>query len=412
MSRNPFTSNTYQDYWLKHFAQGKQSYSFDFIKNLQFIKHHYLPYYVNAGKNSTNGITYDLDCGEEDFKGKTCLIYDVPNYQPLNNSAKPNGLKVYKIRQYKGFLANLNGFSNLEDYMVSVMSSKSRTKYRSTLKKFEHCFNTTYKIDYKSITKERCSEALAEFKELLQKRHESLGIDTSIIDKWEFYNDLIYPMINEGKALLISVYADNKPVSMSLAFVEETKLTGAVKAFDPDYYKFNVGHIELAKLIEWCFENNVSILDFSKGEYEYKTKWTNESYLYHCHVLFDSSNVFSQITAYLLAKFFEFKQYLRDKNFNLFVVKLKYKLKNLFRNTSILDTKIEVEPLAKNIDLNLFKLIDLKDSNSVYLKRIIFDLIYRKPEPLSNIKVYTTNQKNSKSFIVLGELNKFKIHIN
>ena len=410
MSRNPFTSHLYQELWLKHFAKGKQPYAFNFIPNVKFIKHAFLPYYVNVGKNATNGITYDINEAATDYENKTFLVYDVPEFANTNKFPSDVGrLKSYKIRQYKGFLANFKGFNSLEDYMASVMSAKSRNKHRSTLRKFENCFSVSYKIYYKDTSKEACDEALTYFKQLIVERHKDLKIDTNIIAKWNFYHELIFPMIQKGKALLICVNVDNKPISMSLAFIEGNKMIGSVKAFNPDYYKFNIGHIELGKLIEWCFDNNIQILDFSKGEYEYKTKWTNEEYGYDCHILYDASNIKCRLTASLLALYFRLKQYLRDKNVNLLFKKLKFQFKNSAKPNLKADPEVSIKPLDTTIDLNELRQVDMEDKNLNFLNRTILDLLYRNPEPISNIKIYTKREKGLVNYLVVGNTNKFQI---
>ncbi|HLV69633.1 MAG TPA: GNAT family N-acetyltransferase [Xanthomarina sp.] len=410
MNSNPFTSQLYQDLWLKHFAREKHAYDFNFISNVKFVKHAFFPYYINVGGNSTNGITYDLHKEANDFKNKTFLVYDVPRFANINlPSCDFENLKICKVRQYKGFLANLKEFSNLEDYMASVMSSKSRNKYRSALRKFENCFSVSYKIYYKNTSKEACDVALNYFKQLIVERHEDLRIDTNIIAKWDFYRELIFPMIQKGKALLICVNVDNIPISMSLAFIEGDRMIGSVKAFNSDYYKFNIGHIELGKLIEWCFNNNIKILDFSKGEYEYKSKWTNEEYGFDCHILYDASNLKCRLTASLLAHYFSLKQYLRSKNVNLLFKKLKFQFKNSVKRNLKAEPEVSIKPLDTTIDLNELRQIDMEDKNLNFLNRTILDLLYRNPEPISNIKIYTKREKDMVNYLVVGTVNKFRI---
>lgn len=409
MSLNPFTSNIYQDLWLKYFAKAKKSYSFNFIKDIKFIKHPLFSYYINVGKNSTNGISYILNDKSEDYKNKTFLIYDVPSICEMNKSEGFKSLKTYKIEQYKGFLANFDEFNSLNEYMVSVMSSKSRNKYKSTLRKFEKCFDVSYKIYYKDVTETEYNEALNNFKNLIIERHKDLKIDTNIIDKWNFYQELLFSLIRQGKALLNCVNINNKPISMSLAFVDGQNLIGSIKAFNPDYYKFNTGHIELGKLIEWCFDNKISKLDFSKGEYEYKSKWTNEEYKYYCHVIYDSSNFYCVLTSSILANYFKLKQYLRNRNVNLFLKKLKFQFKSTFRFKTKKEPKISIKPIEKDFNFNDLDLIHVEDDNLNFLNRTVIDLLYRNPEPISNIKIYIKKEKNLMNYIVVGKENNFQI---
>lgn len=408
MSHNPFTSKIYQDNWLKHFVGGKTSKSFSFIKGLSFYKHAYLPYYINVGKNSTNGITYQIDAGFEDYKGKTFLIYDVPEYCMPDNSINLKKLKSYKVRQYKGFLADLKGYDNLESYMLDAFSAKSRNKHRSTIKKLEACFDVSYHIYDKTTSKNEYDQVIQGFRDLVLKRYDSLQLDTNLIGEWSFYEEVIYPMLKNGQALMINVCVEGKPEAMSLVFVEDTKITGAIKAFNPDFYKFNIGHIELGKLIEWCFENGINTLDFSKGEYEYKTKWTNREYLYHCHIVYDSSSFTSGITAFFLAKYFQLKQYLRDKRFNYFVVKMKYKFKNLKGSSGA--PMLKISSLSEVLDFDSFQLVDLENDSQVNLKRIVYDMLYRKQESIKNVAVYK-QASDSKTYYIVGRKSQLKVEV-
>ncbi len=389
MKHNPFTAKTYQDTWLRYFAKDKVGKQFQFIKNQLFIKHQFLPYYINAGRNMTNGMTYEIDNDKTDYKGKTLVIYDVPDYCDAINQPKNSKLKISKVRQYKGFLADLSGVNSFDDYLQKNLNNKSRNKFRSSLKKFESCFDVSYQYYYGEIELEVYNTMMADFKYLVESRYSDLKIETNLINEWPFYKELVYNMLQEKKAMIVSIEVAGKPISMSLAFLSDNSLVGAVKAFNTDYYKFNVGHIEISKFIGWCIDHDKKVLDFSKGEYEYKTKWTNTNYLYNCHVVYDSSSLTSSITGSLLVKYFQFKQYLRDKNFNLFVAKTRYTVKNL-GSKKVEKLPFKIHPWTDNYDLEQFQLINLNTEVKThpFLKRLIFDGLFQKPESFSGLEVY------------------------
>ncbi|EGV45014.1 GNAT family N-acetyltransferase [Bizionia argentinensis JUB59] len=414
MKASPFTSKTYQKTWLKYFAKKQIVKKFEFIKNLSFIKHPFLPYYINAGRNMTNGITYEIDYLQQDFKNKTIVIYDVPDYCDDSKSPKKSSLKVRKVRQYKGFLADLKGVSSFNDYIQNTLNSKSRNKFRSTLKKFESCFDVDYKFYYGKTDLGAYEIMMVGFKKLLEIRYGDLKIETNLSHEWPFYQELVYNMLREKKAMIISIEVSGKPISMSLAFVGENTLVGAVKAFNADFYKFNVGHIEISKFIEWSIKNNIQTLDFSKGEYEYKTKWTNTNYLYNCHILYDASSISSRLNGCLLIKYFELKQYLRDKNFNLFVAKLRFAIKKLgSKNSQQLSYKIL--ELKDDFNMNEFEItsLDKEEGSYPFLKRIVFDGLYQKPEELIGVELYKSIDKtdNKMRFLVYGNKHKYFIAI-
>ncbi|WP_223034494.1 GNAT family N-acetyltransferase [Hanstruepera marina] len=411
MINNPFTSKTYELTWLKHFSRHKEGIAFNFVDGLKFYKHLFLPYFINVGRNSTNGITYNLDHNARDYKSKTLLIYDVPSYYKINPPAEDSPIKLYSIKQYKGYLANLESVDNLESYLLKELNTKSRNKFRSALRKFETCFDVEYNIYKDFITKEDYIRTINEFKKIIVRRFETLKLDTNLIAEWPFYTELIYKMILDEKAILVSIKANGKPVSMSLAFLGSVSLVGAIKAFDSDFYKFNVGHIEISKLIEFCLQNNLKYFDFSKGTYKYKDRWTNSEYNYNCHILYDSSSFTSSMTARLLARFFNFKQYLRDKNFNLLLVKVKYKLKHIILSTKN-KQRFVLKPIKKLENIDSLLQVNLEEESIKYpfLNRIVYDGLFKNPEPFKNLKVYKS--RGSKlAYYVVGKASLYSIEI-
>ena len=70
---------------------------------------------------------------------------------------------------------------------------------------------------------------------------------------------------------------ETKLLGCELNFSEDT-LFDAITVFDIDYSKFHLGSITIMKLIEWCIENEIKILDFSKGYFEYKRRWCTKIY--------------------------------------------------------------------------------------------------------------------------------------
>lgn len=412
MQNNPFTSHIYESTWLKYFSKHKKGIAFNFIDGLKFYKHKFLPYYINVGRNFTNGISYNLDNNARDYKNKTLLIYDVPNYIKIGTPIEGSLVKLFCIRQYKGYLSNFERIDNLEDFLLSELNSKSRNKFRSSLKRFERCFNVKYNIYKDFISKDDYKKVINEFRNVIVSRFETLKIHTNLIEEWPFYTELIYKMILDEKAILVSIRANDIPVAMSLAFLSDNSLIGAIKAFDTDYYKFNVGHIEISILIDFCLQNNLQYFDFSKGTYDYKNRWTNSEYDYNCHILYDSSSLYSRLTANALARFFSLKQYLRDRNFNLFMVKLKYKLNHLINRSN--NKKVYEICTIDNFDIienlqviNLYK----EAVNFPFLKRVVFDNLFKNPEPFENLKVYKSYGQKP-IFYVIGKKSKYSIKTN
>ena len=146
---------------------------------------------------------------------------------------------------------------------------------------------------------------------------------------WEFYVDLIYPLILEKKVVFNVINDGDTPIAMSINFVYDDMVAIAIRSFDISHYKYNIGNLEIYKLIEWCIDNGISILDFSKGKADYKDRWSDTLYAFECHVIYDSKSLISILTANSISSFYRTKQYLRDKNINLWYTRVKFKFKKL-----------------------------------------------------------------------------------
>lgn len=318
MNDNPFTSDIYIKIWLNHFNQKKPAVHFDSISDLSFVKHQFLPKYINVGKVITKGISYRLGAPTtKDHQKKVFLIYDVPSYFKIESTAN-NHLKSYRIRQYPGFLIKLDDYHDFNHYFTSIFDGKSRNKLRSYKKKLESTFDIRYKMYFGYIPREEYNSIFDSFRMLLEKRFNDKGVSNNNLKnkEWNFYREVSYPMILEKRASLFVTFDSEKPIGIMLNYMSGKILFGAMTVFDIEYSKFNVGSVNIMKLIEWCMANDFKILDFSKGAFHYKKRWANLEYDFEYHILFDPKALYSKCLAYMLASYFRLKQYLRDKKVN------------------------------------------------------------------------------------------------
>ncbi len=335
MRNNPFASKTYQEIWLKHFNNGQKAKSFDFIQGLDFVDSENSADFVNVGKNFTNGMLYSIKDGEEDFKGKTFVVYDVPTFLKVEAISENSRLKCHKVRQYKGLYVDISKYKEPADVLSDKFkSSKSRYNFRSSIKKLEKKHNISQKVFYGDISKSEYEILINAFKRILEERFDTISTHNTVLPMWDFYQEVLYPLILDKQVALNVMYDDEQPIALSFSFVYDDVFVVALRTFDMRYYREGLGNIEIFKLIEWCIENNVSKLDFSKGESNYKERWCDVDYVYEHHILFDSKSLKAKWKANALAKKFKFKQYLRDKKVNVMLTKGIYKLKKLIPGKS------------------------------------------------------------------------------
>jgi len=413
IKRNPFTSNLFVSKWLNHFNANRPSFAFNFIKGLTFFKPSFLPIYINTGRNLTKGISYSLN-GQNDspFNKSVILIYDVPTYFELDNNSCPENLKLHRIKQYPGYLIELERFDGLDDYMQTVFSKRSRYKLKKYQKRLELCYDINYKMFYGDISKREYDFIFDNFRKLLEKRFIDKQITNNNLhsEEWEFYYDVALPMILEKQASLFVVYEGSNPIGVSLNYFSENILFHAITVFDIDYSKFHLGKIALMNLLDWCFEKKVQYFDFSKGHFDYKTHWMNKAYDFEYHLYVDQSSIRSRIIAFFVKKYFELKQDLREKEFNkkLHQLTFAFQKKNTAAQAQVNYSFSEIEKEYKDSELLE---IDILTKENLILKRIVNEFLYLNSEALKDLKILKVIESESK-YIFKGKKNSKSLIIN
>ena len=387
---SPFLTNTFQDIWKKHFIPNKTIKSFKFIDGVTFYKN-YFSVFVNVGKNLTKGNNYNLR-DDRDYKNKTLIIYDVlPHLSDASNKL-PKNIGVFKSKQYPGFLIHLDKFKNIDDYLLNTFSKNTRMKMRKFNKRLDECFDISTKMFFGNIDKSEYDQVFEDFMALLQKRYSEKQIFYNNMQpsEWNFYKNVAYPLILDKKASLFVVYDNEAPIAITYNYHTEDILVDAITVFDIDYSKFNIGYVNNLKLLNWCYDNNLKTLDFSKGYFDYKKRMCTLEYDFECHIIYDKTSILTKLKARVYYSFFELKTYLRNKDFNSKFHKFTYRFKN--KNKSKSQGNIEITKLDKlppTLDLII---IDLKkDSNFDFLKRYVNDFLYLVVKPYDQIELHKVN---------------------
>ena len=389
---SPFTTNYFQNIWKKLFISNKKIERFKFIDGIRFYKNKFSVFF-NVGKNLTKGTNYDLN-NHTDYKNKTLVIYDVLPHLIKKTNTLPKHIGVLKSKQYPGFLIHLEQFKNIEDYLLNTFSKNTRMKMRKFTNRLSACFEISTKMFYGNIDKHEYDKIFEYFLVLLQKRYSDKQVSYNNMQssEWSFYKEVAYPLILEKKASLFVVYDNDTPIAITYNYHTKDTLIDAITVFDIDYSKFNLGYINNLKLLNWCFDNKLKVLDFSKGYFDYKKRMCTLEYDFEYHIIYDKSSLLSRLKAISYYNFFEFKTYLRNKNFNTKFHKFTYRLKN----KSKLKEKIEVKNLEKlDTSLNL-SLIDIrKNTNYNFLKSHVYAFLYLAVKPYEDIELYKVNNADN-----------------
>ena len=324
MTNNPFSSQVFLRVWSTSF--GKKREEIKGLKGVDFYQK--TPgFYTNIGRNHTKGLWYSME-SDVQLHGKTCLIYDVPTYFKCPSTASTSIVKLLKIPQYPGFLIELHKFSDFNDYLTHKFKKSSRYKLNKYQKRLQQCFAIEANMHTGQIPRDQYDALFAKFRELLEKRFQDKGERNNNLDpsEWNFYKTVTYPMLQQNRAGLFVVYNQKEPISITLTYFGDDIIFDAITVFDTDYSKFHLGSITIMMLIAWGIDNRFKTLDFSKGYFDYKVRWATQHYDFEYHVLYDPKSLISRLQAFGIASFFHLKQYLREKNLNLYWNKLRFLL--------------------------------------------------------------------------------------
>lgn len=401
IQHNPFLSPTFTAIWSKHFAFEETVRTVDFLPGLKFTKYKSLPLYTNVGQTFTKGIDYTLDLeNSKDFKNKALLIYDVPGYFEVDTQTDAS-LGLYRSRQYPGFLIDLEPFKDLNGYLATSFSKSSRYKLKKYKKRFEASFDVRYVMYRGEMARDTYETVFDSFRHLLEKRFDDKQITNNNLDpkEWQFYYEVTYPMLLEGGASLFVIYNGNTPIGVTLNFFSEDILFDAITVFDIDYAKFHLGSITIMALLEWCLANDLKTFDFSKGFFDYKTRWSTRAYDFEYHIFYDTKSIRAKIIALFLKKFFDLKQELRQKNINEKIHRLTYRFKNKaakpVENKSYTFTEI-----TDDVTLDTATQLAPEKPENQDLRLLIFEYLYLNEGQYSDIKAYAVPDTANNFYLI------------
>ena len=396
MLNNPFLSETFTAIWCKHFAAEKSGRLFGFLPSLGFTKNRFLPLYTNIGKSLTKGVSYRLDADNSyDYKKKAFLIYDVPNYFEVSTETSSTDLGFYRSTQYPGYLIDLKNFKTTNDYLAISFSKSSRYKLKKYKKRFETSFDVRYVMYRGEMGRETYDHILQSFRELLEKRFEDKQITNNNLDpnEWQFYHEVTYPMLLEGTASLFVIYNGDNPIGVTLNFLSEDILFDAITVFDIDYAKFHLGSITIMGLLDWCLENNLNIFDFSKGYFDYKTRWATTTYDFEYHIYYDTKSKRARSIAFLLKKFFDLKQRLREKNVNDQLHRITYRFKNKTPKP-LQNRSYTFAEMGDHEPMDTLNEIALEAPKNRKVRLLVFEYLYLNDGHYKDVQMYASKKRD------------------
>lgn len=340
----------------------------------------------------------------------TCwIVYDVPEYL---NTTPYNNTKCIKLNTFKGTMIRLKNYNNFEDFMTTKFSSKRRAQFKT----FEKRLNLSFSISHKIIIG-NCT--LSEFNTLFSALHKML--ETRFIEKemvndelpyWEYYKEKIYPLISNKEAFISVIYADKTPISISINMICNKAVYGYLKGYDINYDKYGLGFLDLIKVTQWAFENNIEVFDFLKGHYDYKSKWTDTEYYFQKQIIYNpKSAVATAIAQYIKLKikaFYAIVSVLKKIQVDKLLKKsMQWKYNLTHKNSSIVKKQalvLNTQPVKNLENYNIQQSIDINQEPIPFLKKTVNDFLFNQQEHINNINVFLlANQQQT--YLIVGTKN-------
>ena len=327
--------------------------------------------------------------------------YKIFDFQLFPNYLKPifqDNLSFKKVNIKPGFAIDLRNYSSFEEFYNHYKSSFRKVINRS-VKRLDKCFDTHYKMFYGNINKEDYLNLMGRLHEMIKNRFQERDGRNKVLENWDYYLKFAFHSINTSKASLFVIYSSTEPIEISLNFHHENIMYSSISSYDLDYGKFSLGNIEIYKQVEWCFKNNIAFFDMGYGDFDYKRRWSNHTYNFEAHIVSENRNFISYLYTVFVKQKIRLTNYLiqnkiNDKIYNLIdIVKRKKSIE------TPKDTYEFIEPQPTNALLNT---IDITDNNYAFLKKPIFDFLYKSSEHINDISVSEFEDEH-KTYIIKGK---------
>lgn len=371
------------------------------IKREQFIwafqNHETIPScYENVFFNNTTYTNKNATASPE----PVLYVSLVPTYlnYTLVNHEQYNQKKIsHKGKDGAGML--IDGKYTVDSYLQEFTKRQLRVNLKRAITRLEGSFNITYEYNFGSITEEKYLFLLYELESMLEKRFLEKNMENIFLKDWELHTKELFNLINSKKASFFVIYSDEKPISISLnTHIRNNILCAKTNAFDMDYAKFSLGHLDNYMLLGWCLENNYHFLDLGFGIMDYKMKWCNLFYDFEYHIYSKKKSFIATSMVYFESAKIKLKNYIKT-------LKLQKRLQNI--KSSMREKKEGEKDIAsiynqEILEANKFfndsdlKEINIKDSEFKSIRQPIYDYLYTSKLHIDTIKTYTVvNEKNT-----------------
>ncbi len=228
---------------------------------------------------------------------KVISIYDIPGYLKVEPKHE-NESTVLEIPLYSGYLINLSGYSDFQNYMQAKFKKVRRSQLRRLTKRLDLCLRPTYKVYYGAIEKAEYDHLFKTLLVMTERRFIQKKERNFEMPFLKMYRKIMYPLILEKRASIFVIYDRDKPINISLNFIDKNIVFHWNSCFDIDYSVFSIGRINIVNHLQWSYKNGFKLFDMGRGDFFHKRKWVDNTYTYKEQLVFDSKSFYAVVSAY------------------------------------------------------------------------------------------------------------------
>jgi len=201
-------------------------------------------------------------------------LYDIPGTSILPEllSKMPESCPVFELAE--GAICPYISIPDSVDVFMKGLTPDFRYNLRRYMRKIKRDYGKVELKEYDKLGS--IEEAVKIFMELHQKAWESKGMPGvyHAQKNRNFFLDVSKAFARKGWLALYFLTANDEPIAGLYCFEYKQKMLGCLSGFDPDYFKYSVGNLIIAKVVEKCIQRKIEEFDFLKGNEPYKFKYT------------------------------------------------------------------------------------------------------------------------------------------
>lgn len=397
-------------------AQSCKHKKASFFLDLFFKDKGFPSFFIKITNSFFNSVVYtNKEVNNSDITA-SYSIYDMPDY--FETTIEDFGyLKQLTAPLYQGFLIDLSSFKNLEDYLDNHLGKPRKSQLKRYKKRLDSCIQPMYKMYFGAIEKETYHSIFKTLKEITKRRFDEKEEWNFELPFLEHYEAMMYTMIQNKKASIAVIYDKEKPINITLNFMDNDIIFHWNSCYDIDYGMFNLGHVNMINHLDWAFKNGYKLFDMSRGDFFHKRKYINKSYLYTQQIIYNSKSISAvlkaQATISLLHLRFHMIKWLKKTNAHILYgryVRLKFRKSPLGKEKRL---QKQVELKTQNVQIPIpgnLKRIDLNKTDHAFLIKPRNEFLYRTKECVNHLDLFVESN-DAKTYYMKGLKNSQKITV-